>query len=246
MGKTTLINDLLAATQVSAYVYSHSGEQRKQVLRQLDTVRATVRQDFTIPTAGAPAESDDSATTFAQFFEYADAVAAAIDHGMHEAAADLLAVNKEDLLVHVRHILHWMRDLQLEFNSCSPDNDVWATTSRAYANMLTELRALDAYATAAGATDTLAAAVSGESDQSVTVHCATDAWLAEECNQRALQDANSQKDAFTDEMHKYAVRAKVPKEPFLLITPPSKGGGLTACTFLNTEVSHSRCFYFCS
>jgi hypothetical protein len=237
-GKTTLINDLLTASQVSAYTYSHNSEQRKQALRHLNAVRATVRQDFTTPSAGASAASFDSTTTFEQFFEYANAVAAAIDHGMHEAAADLLGVNKEDLLVHARHILHWMRDLQLEFNACSPDNEVWTTTSRAYANMLTELRALDAYATAANTTDALVAAA-GEDSQSVTVHCATAAWLAEETNQRALQAAKAQKDTFTDEMHKYAVRAKVPKEPFLLVTPPSTAGGGTACTFLNTEVSHS-------
>jgi hypothetical protein len=240
-GKTTLINDLLAATQVSAYTYSHNGKQRTQALRHLNTVRATVRQNFAIPSAGAPAESYDSTTTFTQFFEYANAVAAAIDHCMHEAAADLLNVNKEDLLVHARHILHWMHDLQLEFNACSPDNEVWTTTSRAYANMLTELRALDVYAVAAGTTDALVAAT-GEDSQAVTVHCATAAWLDDETNARALEAAKAQKDTFTDEMHKYAVRAKVPKEPFLLVTPPSTAGGGTACTFLNTEVSHFSCY----
>jgi hypothetical protein len=143
---------------------------------------------------------------------------------MHEATADLLAINKEDMLFEARAVVKRMQELQADL----VDGDVTRAEYKAeYKKLLDKLQALATQATATGAS----------SDVSIVLP--TEEWLESEPTKQALEAAKTQKDSFIDQLEAYAVKAKIPKEPFILITPPATYGGLKACTFLNTEVSEA-------
>jgi 50S ribosomal subunit-associated GTPase HflX len=224
-GKTTLINALLAATQASGHEYSTCGEQRADCVNLLMAALDAMKRHLQGPSAGSIMSSSNTPEAAAAlFFKYSHAVLQVIERSMHEATADLLAINKEDMLFEARAVVKRMQELQADL----VDGDVTRAEYKAeYKKLLDKLQALATQATATGAS----------SDVSIVLP--TEEWLESEPTKQALEAAKTQKDSFIDQLEAYAVKAKIPKEPFILITPPATYGGLKACTFLNTEVSEA-------
>jgi energy-coupling factor transporter ATP-binding protein EcfA2 len=232
-GKTTLINALLAATQASGHEYSTCGEQRADCVNLLMAALDAMKRHLQGPTAGSIMSSSNMPEAAAAlFFKYSHAVLQVIERSMHEATADLLAINKEDMLYNGRAVLKRMQELQADL----ADDDITHNEYEAeYIKLFNKLQALAAQATATGAS----------SDVSIVLP--TEEWLESELTKQALAAAKAQKDPFIDQLEAYAVRARIPKEPFLLVTPPATSGGNYACTFLNTEVSKAyNCMHLCN
>jgi energy-coupling factor transporter ATP-binding protein EcfA2 len=228
-GKTTLINALLAATQASGHEYSTCGEQRADCVDLLLAALDAMKLHLKGPSAGSIIEGSNSTAEAAAalFFRYSHAVLQVIERSMHEATADLLAINKEDMLYNGRAVLKRMQELQADL----ADDDITHNEYEAeYIKLFNKLQALAAQATATGAS----------SDVSIVLP--TQEWLDSGPTRQALEAAKTQKDPFIAQLEAYAVKAKILKEPFLLVTPPAHEGGNNACTFLNTEVSKTSLF----
>jgi energy-coupling factor transporter ATP-binding protein EcfA2 len=223
-GKTTLINAVLAAAQASAHEYSTCGEQRADCVDLFTAAAPAMKRHLQGPSAGSIIDSSSSNTpeaAAALFFKYSHAVLQVIERSMHEATADLLGINKEDLLG-ARSAVKKMQELQADLAAEAVTQTDYDTE---YTKLFHKLEALAAKATATVASD------------QVSIEFATEQWLKSEPTKQALEAAKAQRDPFIEQLQDFAVKARVPKEPFLLVTPPPSNGGLNACTFLNTEVN---------
>jgi hypothetical protein len=226
-GKTTMINSLLAATQASGHEYSACGEQRADCVNLLMAALDAMKRHLRGPSAGSIIGGSTPETSAALFFKYSHAVLQVIERSMHEATADLLAINKEDLLYNGRAVVNSMQELQADL----VDGDVTQAQYNAeYTKLFGKLQALAAQATATGAS------------RDVSIVLPTEEWLESEPTKQALAAAKVQKDPFVEQLKDYAVKANIPGEPFLLATPPATNGGLQACTVCNTEVSKASSY----
>eukprot|EP00953_Heterococcus_sp_UTEX-ZZ885_P028299 15098-Heterococcus_DN1.PRE.1 len=224
-GKTTLINALLAATQASGHEYSTCGEQRADCVDLLLAALDAMKLHLKGPSAGSIIEGSNSTAEAAAalFLRYSHAVLQVIERSMHEATADLLAINKEDMLFEARAVVKKMQELQADL----ADDDVTHNQYEAdYIKLFNKLQVLAAQATVTAASS------------NVSIMLPTQEWLDSEPTRQALEAAKTQKDPFIAQLEAYAVKAKILKEPFLLVTPPAHEGGNNACTFLNTEVRY--------
>jgi energy-coupling factor transporter ATP-binding protein EcfA2 len=216
LGKTTLINAAAAATQASPYEYATRGENREAAMAELTAARAAIERYLGGAETGGILHVTVSTLPHDLFSTYSSAVEKVIQ-GMHEALANLFGENKEGLLGELRWVQRKACNLVDEQSEDNDEDEV----KDLYRVLVQELTDLTKKAT--------------EPPDSIKENVKLK--YAESGSH--LQQATAAKallDTFTRQMQEYAETGTVPDEPFLLVTPPANNGGVSASTFLNTEV----------